>query len=627
MAIVAHTTYSDHGDCGRVNNYLCDGHGLPQADRTNRYISDGHGGQHRCMGHLCPSDPGLATAYMDRIRWNYERQHHINPNRKKGSVTHVQFYVSPSEEDHVPPVERMEMTRELIERTVLKDFPSIYIPHDNTDIQHCHISVCPYSVDGSHKLGVNNSLLYDLRREMDRICYEHGYSIIECPELWGDRAYKDWFFQVKEEGKIAIHPPKNRSRSLRKMPGKRARDRDHSNRAKAARQKAQEAYYKEVTAEYRPEHHDCFYISPHLYHPLRPQNPLCINRLKRDGTLRSDLEMHAASIGVWANHCGRELGKRKIPGTEKLRSRMKEIAGKAFEAKSLMEELDIRTHEELILHIKEVGRDIGALKQYIQRLDHKLKEGAEDDLDRVRKEKSEALLEERSREYRRLKEAEMNLHPASSMDAWEQYLSKLFAQNINQCVRQAGAEDLEMAIYELGDLLGIGDDVMRQYVAAAEDFAGYLRMDAFCKEEHWSYLRHMASAKAKKRAAFREYHEYIGYSEELLALRRDLSGFGLLGFLLGLFVEVLAETARSITKTNLTIALWDARIEKYYALFRAARNLTKIKQCREAVAEYKREQGSAAKRISQMITQSCGQSEEERCKILKPTLEKEKKQR
>ena len=39
MAIVAHTTYSDHGDCGRVNNYLCDGHGLPQADRTNRYTA------------------------------------------------------------------------------------------------------------------------------------------------------------------------------------------------------------------------------------------------------------------------------------------------------------------------------------------------------------------------------------------------------------------------------------------------------------------------------------------------------------------------------------------------------------------------------------------------------------
>ena len=110
MAIVAHTTYSDHGDCGRVNNYLCDGHGLPQADRTNRYISDGHGGQHRCMGHLCPSDPDLATTYMARIRWNYERQHCINHNRKKGSVTHVQFYVSPSAGDHVPPVERMEMT-------------------------------------------------------------------------------------------------------------------------------------------------------------------------------------------------------------------------------------------------------------------------------------------------------------------------------------------------------------------------------------------------------------------------------------------------------------------------------------------------------------------------------------
>ena len=110
-------------------------------------------------------------------------------------------------------------------------------------------------------------------------------------------------------------------------------------------------------------------------------------------------------------------------------------------------------------------------------------------------------------------------------------------------------------------------------------------------------------------------------------MRRDLSGFGLLGFLLGIFVEVVAETSRSITKTNLTIALWDARIEKYYALFRAAGNITKIKQCREAVAEYEREQGSAAQRISHMIRQGCGRSEEEKYKVRKHNLESGKEQR
>ena len=75
----------------------------------------------------------------------------------------------------------------------------------------------------------------------------------------------------------------------------------------------------------------------------------------------------------------------------------------------------------------------------------------------------------------------------------------------------------------------------------------------------------------------------------------------------------------------MTIALWDARIEKYYALFRAAKNATKIKQCREAVDEYKREQGSAAKRISQMIRQSCGQPEKERHQAQENELSKEER--
>lgn len=234
MAIVAHTPYGGSADCGRTNDYLCDGHGLP-TDRTNRYISDGHGGHTLCEGYNCPSDPVLATEYMNILRLNYERQHPPGEGRTKGAVTHVQFYVSPTAEDNVPPEERMEMMRELIERTPLRDFASIRVPHDNTEDKHGHISLCPYSVDGTHKLPLNNTLLYTLRREMDYICVEHGYSIIEAPELWGDKKYKAWFQSVKESGIVKVHPPKEQSMASFKQDRKRARAYSASKTAQAER--------------------------------------------------------------------------------------------------------------------------------------------------------------------------------------------------------------------------------------------------------------------------------------------------------------------------------------------------------------------------------------------------------
>lgn len=64
------------------------------------------------------------------------------------------------------------MTRELIERTALKDFPSIYIPYDNTDIKHCHTP---------------NYLTHEKRRntgEVDLICIRNHHESIISQEIW-----------------------------------------------------------------------------------------------------------------------------------------------------------------------------------------------------------------------------------------------------------------------------------------------------------------------------------------------------------------------------------------------------------------------------------------------------------
>ena len=137
-------------------------------------------------------------------------------------------------------------------------------------------------------------------------------------------------------------------------------------------------------------------------------------------------------------------------------------------------------------------------------------------------------------------------------------------------------------------------------------------MDEFCRNEHREYMRHIVSASRKKRIGFQHYHEYIGYAEDLWALRDKLEGFGLLGYLLGCFVELAAEISVNLTKADLEIALWDARMEQFYAEVRWARNAAKVDQYKKFAEAYQKEQGSAGERIRRLIEGSCPLPKQER---------------
>lgn len=635
MAVVAFTVYTDKEACERSNNYLCDGHGLPEADRTNRYISNGHGKSTEPLGYKSPSNPVLATAYMHAKRWNYERQHTINPNRKKGCVSHIQFYVSPTEEDNVPPKERLEMTLELIERTALKDFPSIYIAHDNTSQGHCHISLCPFSEDGSHKLCLNNKLLYDLRRQMDYICVEHGYSIIECPELWGDKAYREWFFNIKEKGTVKIHPQKEHDKAIQNMEKKRARNYARSKRVQTKKREAQEAYYRELTKGYSPETDAYFFTSPWLYNPTDPTQPLRIKRIMDDGKARSELELHAASIGAWAYHCEQLLKNKSLSGTDKLRKQMHTIMKKTYAARQLMVDLDIRTLEELIIHIHECGQDIGMLKRSIKNLDSELeklhpimrsigywetehdKKAREElknngmfcssDIETAKqeytlllskKQRYQALLEDRSKEYRYLKESEKILNPASSKEAWENYLTSLFSKNVINKAKCFTLDQLESQIYELGSVLGLSEEALDQYFFEISETPEVIRAN-----NYQEFRKHILRSKRIKSKGFEKYYTEMSVITDFVEMAEKLKGFGLLGILIFVVIDLFAELKQTGAQVDLQIALWEAKKEKEYADMYRRSYWDSAPYYPEVVDNLKEEKEKAGQQIQRLISE------------------------
>jgi len=511
MAIVAHTPYTGNHDCDRTNEYLFDGHGSA-ASRTNRYLTDGHGQSMLIGAHNCPADPVLASEYMKTLRQIYEYQHPLNKDRSKGFITHQQLYVSPTEEDSVPAEERMEMMQEFITRTPLRDFACLYTPHDNTPDKHGHISVCPYSIPDengkTHKLCMNNTLLNTLRREMDYICYEHGYSIVENPELWGDTAYREWFFRVKEEGRIKIHPPKECDRTTFKKDRNRSRSYARNKQSQALKQETQLTFYKQMTRDYSSKTAEFFYTPVHLYSPENPERMMHIKKYDKEGKEVSELELAAISMFCWAYQSKKNLISRKIPGSQGLQKRMGSLADKAFSAGQLIRELDIHTQEELITHIKECGSDIAELKQEISRQNTILSRmtNVMDAIDRWdnqkdedalvwlknhycatladindakqrysraerRKFSAEAVLSERSAEYRHLKEAEAVIRPTTSKQEWQDYLDVIMDKERQKKVGRLNGERLCKQLHRTGHALGITESEMNEILSSVKEAA------------------------------------------------------------------------------------------------------------------------------------------------------------
>ena len=314
------------------------------------------------------------------------------------------------------------------------------------------------------------------------------------------------------------------------------------------------------------------------------------------------------------------------------------ISKKAYEAKFLFESLDIRSVEELVLHICECGQDIGKLKREIKWQEKQLLslQPQVDAIHRWETEKDEAsfafllqencaspnqmadikkaynrasvkkdgyllLLEERSREYRKLKTAESILNPLSCEEAWNQYMAVMFSENKILDSHKISAVDLEHRICELGELLGIQEEVMDRYLDQAESIATWLQWDENYRNEYCNYKKKIFSADQKERKGFQHYREEAYFIQELWDLRNKLSGFGLLGFLLSVLIETWAEMEHNFSQFKLDVALWTALLEKLYAESQHRKNVASELYYPEILAMSRKRTQEASDHLQKII--------------------------
>jgi hypothetical protein len=132
---------------------------------------------------------------------------------------------------------------------------------------------------------------------------------------------------------------------------------------------------------------------------------------------------------------------------------------------------------------------------------------------------------------------------------------------------------------------------------------------------HQSGKSYFLSARKIKRDGYERYHASIGVVDDLRDLADKLKGFGLLGLLLVVLVDAIAEFYESTTKMELAIALWEAEREKQYAEIHRRRYLESTSYFPEVLDNMWKEKQKSGMEIQRLISEVLDNNEKPREKL------------
>lgn len=165
------------------------------------------------FGRHCSSNPELAEKQIALCRARYFES-------KKGGVQGLKegekellglhMFLSYTEEDS--PAEHImnKIAMKIAMHPKLKDFPVFGANHFDREHRHTHFFISVYSAEGKpRKLCMSKKDYNEIRRYANKLCCEHGLSIIDLTALrYKNPEYSAWVDSVMAEGKVTVHPEK-----------------------------------------------------------------------------------------------------------------------------------------------------------------------------------------------------------------------------------------------------------------------------------------------------------------------------------------------------------------------------------------------------------------------------------
>lgn len=138
----------------------------------------------------CTNDYAAACEDFKEIYEAFAKDKFDNRTKSKYESVRIHSYIQ-SFDESVSPETAHQIGVEWAKAMFGENRPVIISTHTNTGHCHNHIAVCAYDVKGNRWFG--DQYTYNLAKEVsDRICLEHGLSIIKNPKKHSSINYKEW---------------------------------------------------------------------------------------------------------------------------------------------------------------------------------------------------------------------------------------------------------------------------------------------------------------------------------------------------------------------------------------------------------------------------------------------------
>lgn len=116
----------------------------------------------------------------------------------------LHLVIATHRDDNPTPEILQTVLDEFMEHPYFSGFPAVSNLHFDRPHKHGHILLSNYHSSGGVKFSWNAKKEAELKRHLNRICYKHGLSIIDTPELRRDPEYAKWLDDVIAEGKVKV---------------------------------------------------------------------------------------------------------------------------------------------------------------------------------------------------------------------------------------------------------------------------------------------------------------------------------------------------------------------------------------------------------------------------------------
>lgn len=143
-----------------------------------------------CTAICCTNDYDAVCEDFKELYEMFAENKFDNYTKRKKENIRIHSYIQ-SFDESVSPELAHQIGVEWAKAMFGENRPVIVVTHTNTGHCHNHFAVCPYDVKGN--MWFADKKTYEIAREVsDRICLEHGLSIIENPKKRSSLNYKEW---------------------------------------------------------------------------------------------------------------------------------------------------------------------------------------------------------------------------------------------------------------------------------------------------------------------------------------------------------------------------------------------------------------------------------------------------